>query len=264
MEKISFFFEQDGAPAHRSIKTCNWISTQKVQLIQDWPPNSPDLSCIEQVWSILERRIKKYNINNLNELYNALQKEWYSLDDDLLNRLIASTPGRFKLCLKENGHPIGHKLYQLKKSNSDNFYEENEINNSDNYIINQNSTENSTENSENTQISHILKIPLFKPKDMNLCKLIAKSLINYGKLPYFLRDKYADIKNFEQIIKHPISIPDIIEKIDANQYQTVNEFFDDIHLIYENLKIIYGEKLTDIPSLMELFNELDFIWNNSI
>ena len=54
-----FFFEQDGAPAHRAIKTCNWISSQKVQLIQDWPANSPDLSCIEQVWSILEKKNQK-------------------------------------------------------------------------------------------------------------------------------------------------------------------------------------------------------------
>lgn len=56
-------------------KTVNWITSQNVQIIEDWPANSPDLTCIEQVWAILENRIQKYSINSLNNLYEALQKE---------------------------------------------------------------------------------------------------------------------------------------------------------------------------------------------
>ena len=80
---------------------------------------------------------------------------------------------------------------------------------------------------------------------MNLYKLIANSLLSYEKLPYFLRDRFAVFQNYEQIIKHQISIPDIIQKIDANQYQTANEFNGDIHLMHENLNILYGENWSD-------------------
>ena len=70
----SYFFEQDGAPCHRSKKTINWLSNQNVNLIENWTANSPDLTCIEQVWSILETKIQKYTINSLQDLYNYWQR----------------------------------------------------------------------------------------------------------------------------------------------------------------------------------------------
>ena len=63
-----------------------------------------------------------------------------------------------------------------------------------------------------------------------------------------------------KLLKHPILIPDIIKKSDALfqiWYQAADEFIGDILLMY-------GEKLRDIPGLVELINELEFIWNHSI
>lgn len=58
-------------------KALNWIQSQNVNVIQDWPTNSLNLTCIEQVWSLLEQRITKYQVKNLLNLYSALFKEWY-------------------------------------------------------------------------------------------------------------------------------------------------------------------------------------------
>lgn len=122
MVKKKYFFEQDGAPSHRAKKkTVNWITSQNVQIIEDWPANSPDLTCIEQVWAILENRIQKYSINSLNNLYEALQKEWFSIPTEKLNGLINQTPDRFKLCIQENGKSIGYKLHTLNKKEQINF-----------------------------------------------------------------------------------------------------------------------------------------------
>lgn len=107
----NFYFEQDGAPAHRSKKTLNFIQNQNINVIENWPANSPDLSCIEQVWSILECRIKRYSITSLKELYECLQKEWFTIPQIKLDFLVSKTPERFKLCISENGKSIGHKLY---------------------------------------------------------------------------------------------------------------------------------------------------------
>lgn len=58
----NYFFEQDGAPSHTSKKTLKFIEDKKVQVIKNWPANSPDLTCIEQVWAILENKIKNISI----------------------------------------------------------------------------------------------------------------------------------------------------------------------------------------------------------
>lgn len=58
-------------------KALNWIQSQNVNVIEDWPTNSFNLTCIEQVWSLLEQRTTKYQVKNLLNLYFALFKEWY-------------------------------------------------------------------------------------------------------------------------------------------------------------------------------------------
>lgn len=90
-----------------------------LKYIENGPANSPDLTCIEQVWSILEQKIQKYHIKTLDELYISLQKEWCAIFQQKLNKLISQTPNRFDLYIKEKGHPIGHILYKLKSTKTD-------------------------------------------------------------------------------------------------------------------------------------------------
>jgi len=47
-------FRQDGARAHTSKAKIAWLDTNIKHIPpEDWPPNSPDLSPIENVWSIM-------------------------------------------------------------------------------------------------------------------------------------------------------------------------------------------------------------------
>ena len=48
-------FQQDGTRAHTSKATITWLDANIKHYIppEDWPPNSPDLSAIENVWSIM-------------------------------------------------------------------------------------------------------------------------------------------------------------------------------------------------------------------
>jgi len=48
-------FQQDGARVHTSKATIAWLDTNIKHYIppENWPPNSPDLSPIENIWSIM-------------------------------------------------------------------------------------------------------------------------------------------------------------------------------------------------------------------
>jgi len=48
-------FQHDGARAHTSKATIRWLDANIKHHIlrEDWPPNSPDFSPIENVWSIM-------------------------------------------------------------------------------------------------------------------------------------------------------------------------------------------------------------------
>ena len=80
-----------------------------------------------------------------------------------LNRLINQIPDCFKLCISQNGKPIGHKLYILNRKD--------EINLKDLFSNSQNQSDDVVDN-----MSPILKIPLNSKWDMDFCKLIADIL----------------------------------------------------------------------------------------
>jgi transposase len=103
------FFQQDGAPAHRAKTTVKWL-TRLVKIILNWPPNSPDLSVIENVWGILKHRVAARRPQNVAELTRYVLEEWENLDQRIINDLIESMNQRFDWCIQENGKSIGHLL----------------------------------------------------------------------------------------------------------------------------------------------------------
>ena len=72
-------FQQDGAPAHNAKKSKYYIKS-KINLIDEWPPNSPDLFVIENLWAILKKRIIKRKPNTIEEIKEILVEEWDNLD----------------------------------------------------------------------------------------------------------------------------------------------------------------------------------------
>ncbi len=62
-----FIFQQDLAPAHTAEGTKSWFNDHGVTML-DWPANSPDLNPIENLWSIVKRKMRDTRPNNADEL----------------------------------------------------------------------------------------------------------------------------------------------------------------------------------------------------
>ena len=56
---------------HTAEATKNWMSENEIRVI-DWPPYSPDLSPIENVWAVLKYRLCKEECKTFAELKGAI------------------------------------------------------------------------------------------------------------------------------------------------------------------------------------------------
>lgn len=102
-------FQQDGARAHTSRASDEWLNTNINGYIspEDWPPNSPDLSPIENVWSIMSATVyADPEPQNLNTLKRRLRKAWKSIPLKTLKNLIGSMPDRLKTVVKSKADTI--------------------------------------------------------------------------------------------------------------------------------------------------------------
>ena len=102
-------FQQDGARAHTSKATIAWLDANIKHYIppEDWPPNLPDLSPIENVWSIMATAVyADPEPQSLQALKHRLQKEWKSISLSTLQNLIGPMPNRLKVVIKNSGDTI--------------------------------------------------------------------------------------------------------------------------------------------------------------
>ena len=86
-------FHQDGASRHTSKETLQYLRNRNVNFIkpEEWMPQSPDAAPVDfGIWGILKRRLQKRNINSLLGLEKALKDEWQKLDQETINKTLAS------------------------------------------------------------------------------------------------------------------------------------------------------------------------------
>ena len=100
----SFIFQHDNDPKHTAGIVKDWLKENNVETL-NWPPFSPDLNPIEHLWDELERRMKKHQPRNKDELKQALLLEWNGIGLDVTEKLVDSVPNRLFECSRMNGYP---------------------------------------------------------------------------------------------------------------------------------------------------------------
>lgn len=96
-------FQQDGATPHTSKLTRGFLEENGVEVLEGWPPRSPDLNPIENMWSIVQRKVSDCGPTNATELTEFVLQRWRSIPQPVVDKLCASFPKRCQLCVENGG-----------------------------------------------------------------------------------------------------------------------------------------------------------------
>ena len=86
-----------------------WFETNQIE-VMEWPPQSPDLSPIENVWGILTQRVYANGrfFNSTDDLWETIQSEWNKLTAADTYPLYASMHNRILNVIENQGKKISH------------------------------------------------------------------------------------------------------------------------------------------------------------
>ena len=98
----------DGAPSHRAKKTQKWLKDGGFSALSGWPPNSPDLNPIENIWGIMKEEIQRQEPKTEEETWLAARRSWDAISLEYVRRLLGSWGRRLSAVVKSQG---GHTKY---------------------------------------------------------------------------------------------------------------------------------------------------------
>ena len=104
-------FMQDGARGHTSNSTESWLEDNlpahwTFTPRYSWPPNSPDLNIIENVWAILQDMVIEDLAFDENKLIECIERAWWALPQSTIQELYHDMPRRINDTLKKQGGRI--------------------------------------------------------------------------------------------------------------------------------------------------------------
>lgn len=104
-------FQQDNARIHTSESSMAWLAARGIELLE-WPPLSPDLSPIENLWAIVKRQLRrkhpnlhklKDNITDRAFFMECVKQVWQEVPQEQIRRLIESLPKRLRAVIRARG-----------------------------------------------------------------------------------------------------------------------------------------------------------------
>jgi hypothetical protein len=93
---------QDGATAHRSMETMEYLRTY-CDVLEDWPSGSPDLNPIENLWAIMKCRVTEAGAEDIKTMTEIVFNVWESLPTKERENLSASMIARIKAVIDAGG-----------------------------------------------------------------------------------------------------------------------------------------------------------------
>jgi hypothetical protein len=79
-----------------------------VTVLADWPPSSPDLNPIENVWGYVQRKVDAQGCKSFEEFKQAVLKAVQEVPLKVLKRLFDSLPHRLSIVIEKQGGKTGY------------------------------------------------------------------------------------------------------------------------------------------------------------
>lgn len=106
-KRASWYLQQDNDPSHgvtaQVLEQWNNSSAANVQLLPNWPPSSPDLNIIENVWAIVQQKVNSMGCKNFEEFKHAVEETFVAMPQDVIDNLYSSLEKRIRLVLQNDG-----------------------------------------------------------------------------------------------------------------------------------------------------------------
>ena len=96
-------FLQDNASPHYTATVNTWMHNHGVH-IMEFPPRSPDLNPIENLWHVLKHRVEHRNPRTAEELEQFIAEEYEAVSEEECATLMRSMPARLQQCIAFEGH----------------------------------------------------------------------------------------------------------------------------------------------------------------
>ena len=100
-------YQRDNDPKYTSGVAKQFLADEVLDTI-DWLSNSQDINPIENIWSILKRRVEKRKPSNIDELYQFLHEEWEKVDMIVISNLVYSMKSRCLAIIHSKGERINY------------------------------------------------------------------------------------------------------------------------------------------------------------
>ena len=94
--------QMDNARYHWTNEILKYYEDNNIKVI-DWPPYSPDLNPIENLWGIIKGKLKGKTFTTMTSLKNKLINIWEHIELDLVERLCESIYERIEIWIKTKG-----------------------------------------------------------------------------------------------------------------------------------------------------------------
>ena len=99
--------QQDNDPAHKQAVDVveEWREGKMTTptVLPNWPPNSPDLNPIENVWGYVKGKVAIQGIHNIQSFKKSVTMELQNIPKKTLRNLFNSVDKRIHYCIRVGG-----------------------------------------------------------------------------------------------------------------------------------------------------------------
>ena len=96
-----YIYQQDNALYHASFKMLSFFSKNKIEVMY-WPPCSPDINPVENIWNLVKNKVRQKHYNNKEEMINEVTEILLNFPIEQINKLIDSMDNRIEALYNNN------------------------------------------------------------------------------------------------------------------------------------------------------------------